>query len=565
MHKTVKDMFQEININLEGGLAKHVNPRARPDIPLNIVKQGQWMQPEPREGGIVPPPTYHAIENHMWYPVEFINDKWYWLEWDNSTKFRGYWVRASKEIPPGTSNLGWDRRQEETPTPKPLVGSSFTETRERAESASTQAKEELPQEPEDDDNFIDTNPKQTEESAENFEGLPVLAEVAEELEYSGERAHYMPTTLPSAAKLRPVFINPTPRPIKARAITETAATTHDATQLISNALKLDGALKGTLPDTFDGDRTKTHTFMNAFDLFWMTNEESAVMKNPYRRCTLFLGLLKGTKVEDWVNDQAVQLREKVKRKSDPIVKTEESLWEDLKDAFEDNYAYTGRIEQARSDLGRLEMSGDQIDEYIAKFENLLKRAEIPRGEVGAIEKFRNGLKKGLRVAILKRDDWPETLDEWEEKARREVRRYKIFKEVVEGTSNPFGSSDWQHKAKKLFGRKKKDEDAMQVDAAQMDAQKGKRRINIEEQQRLKQEGRCFKCHKQGHMKTNCPAKNEAPPKYTPKPSKTGGRSALAEEPSATEEDTKDLARKVQALDNEGRDALLQAMLEDSDF
>jgi len=32
-----------------------------------------------------------------------------------------------------------------------------------------------------------------------------------------------------------------------------------------------------------------------------------------------------------------------------------------------------------------------------------------------------------------------------------------------------------------------------------------------------------------------------------------------------EDETKDLARKVQALDDEGRDALLQAMLEDPDF
>ena len=191
--------------------------------------------------------------------------------------------------------------------------------------------------------------------------------------------------------------------------------------------------------------------MNAFNLFWMTNEESAIMKSPYRQCTLFLRLLKGTKVEDWVNNQAVQLREKVNRKSDPIAKINKVLWKDLKEAFEDNYAYTCQIGQAHSDLGQLKMNGDQIDEYITKFENLLKCAEIPRSKVGAIEKFHNGLKKGLRVAILRHDDWPETLDEWKEKARREVRRFKIFKEVVEGTSNPFGSSEWQQKAKKLFG------------------------------------------------------------------------------------------------------------------
>jgi hypothetical protein len=155
-----------------------------------------------------PPPFYHAIDEQMWYPVEFVNDKWYWLEWDKTPKFLEYWIQANKEITPGETNLGWDGRKEEAPTPKAMTSSSFTQTRERAKSASTQAKEEPQQEPEDDD-FIDTNPEQTQALAEQFKGLPSLKEVAEELEYSGERAHYMPTTLPSATKLRPVSINPT--------------------------------------------------------------------------------------------------------------------------------------------------------------------------------------------------------------------------------------------------------------------------------------------------------------------------------------------------------------------
>ena len=103
--------------------------------------------------------------------------------------------------------------------------------------------------------------------AEHFEGLSSLKEIVKELEYSGEHTHYMPTTLPSAANLRPVSINPTSQPIKVRATAETAATTHDTTQLISNAIKLNGALKGTLSNNFDGNRTKTQTFMNVFNLF----------------------------------------------------------------------------------------------------------------------------------------------------------------------------------------------------------------------------------------------------------------------------------------------------------
>ena len=106
---------------------------------------------------------------------------------------------------------------------------------------------------------------------------------------------------------------------------------------------------------------------------------------------------------------------------------------------------------------------------------------------------------------------------------------------------------------------------MQVDAIQMDTQKGKKHFNTEEQQHLKQEGWCFKCHKQGHMKINCPDKNGAPSKYTSKPSKTGERSAITEEPPAEVDEIKNLARKVQALNDEGRDTLLQAMLDNLDF
>ena len=70
-----------------------------------------------------------------------------------------------------------------------------------------------------------------------------------------------------------------------------------------------------------------------------------------------------------------------------------------------------------------------------------------------------------------------------------------MKEAIEGLNNPFANSgEWQKKAQKLFGKKKRrDDDAMQVDAAQMGETK-KQPLN-EEQVQLKREGRCFKCHK----------------------------------------------------------------------
>jgi hypothetical protein len=57
----------------------------------------------------------------------------------------------------------------------------------------------------------------------------------------------------------------------------------------------------------------------------MNNEENSHMKTPYKRCTYFLGLFDGNKVEDWVQDQTVILWEKTTCLSDPIAKTDEDL------------------------------------------------------------------------------------------------------------------------------------------------------------------------------------------------------------------------------------------------
>ena len=104
---------------------------------------------------------------------------------------------------------------------------------------------------------------------------------------------------------------------------DAAAAAADAAKLIANSIKVDGQLKGRVLDTFDGDWTKTQKFINNFNLFWMTNEDSLAMKVAYRQCTFFLGLLQGPKIDDWVLDQAVKLQTRV---TAGTPKMDETLW-----------------------------------------------------------------------------------------------------------------------------------------------------------------------------------------------------------------------------------------------
>jgi hypothetical protein len=294
------------------------------------------------------------------YPIEFINHKWYFLEWDDSGKYMGYWFKPDKLIKEGELSLGWLTRTIEPTTPTALQI-----TRGRAESSGTQPEEPLKEEEEeeeDKEDFMDKNPVQTETLAEDLYTRSSLAGIEEEVDPSQDRTHYLPTTIQSVS-INPARIRSS-RP-GAEGSTIAATTNVDVNKLVNSALKIDGSLKGKVHESFNEDRTKTQKFMNAFDLFWMNNEDNSHIKNPYKWCTYFLGLLEGTKVNDWVVKQTNSLRKRTTWAVNKIAKSDEALWEDLKDDFTNAFSHTGRIEQARMELGKLEMEGDQIDEYIA--------------------------------------------------------------------------------------------------------------------------------------------------------------------------------------------------------
>ena len=566
--------YQEIQIPpVKEGDLRRITPRRKPDLPERIAGAAHWMQPGASPNNRNPPPSYHAI-NHidsLYYPTEFINDHWYWIEWDDSDKYFGYWVRHEGLLKQGYANLGWDGRSLDITTPQASQGPGFSEARGRAESSSTQpvvSSEKGDSEEEDDP--IDRNPTQTAALAAYLEGNPIFEDIAEAVDAPEDRTHYLPTILPSAARLQPAALNP----IRVRSTNTggeaaTAAATQDAARLITNAVKIDGQLKGRVPETFDGDRTQAKAFANAFELFWMTNDENSTMKIPYKRCTYFLGLLGGTKVDDWVIDQARILHNKVTRQDNRIARTEETLWNDLQTAFDQAFTNTNAVEQARTDLNKLEMAGEQIDEYIAKFENLLRKADIPRSEIGAIEKFKDGLKRGIFGAIMKRDTWPTNIDEWEEAARREVRRYSIIKEAMGARGNPFMStrqSKWMDALKKTKPRR--DETIpMDIDSARAEEiSSGKTRRfpqKNKDQERMKKEGLCFGCQQKGHLRRDCP-KGKGPNSRIPP--KTEGRAATVDtKDSKKEGQTPDLAGQIRSLDDEGRENLLTTLLENPDF
>jgi hypothetical protein len=120
------------------------------------------------------------------------------------------------------------------------------------------------------------------------------------------------------------------------------------------------------------------------------------------------------------------------------------------------------------------------------------------------------------------------------------------------------------------GKKRNEAVPMEIDAAKF-IKDPKRE---EENAKLRKEGRCFKCKKQGHMKNACPdwAKESKgkPPPYQPK-----AQSADVPEPSITEstreapfqepQNMKELTQNIHTLDDQKTDELFQLIMDGEDF
>jgi hypothetical protein len=115
--------------------------------------------------------------------------------------------------------------------------------------------------------------------------------------------------------------------------------------------------------------------------------------------------------------------------------------------------------------------------------------------------------------------------------------------------------------------RKKNDDVVPIE---IDSAKIQRRNPEKEAEnaKLRKEGQCFKCHKIGHLKKNCPkwpSKSDKPPPYPSKGCATN--LSTVDETKEEEEqpdDLKELARSISLLGDNQRDELFDLLLEGSE-
>jgi len=142
----------------------------------------------------------------------------------------------------------------------------------------------------------------------------------------------------------------------------------------------------------------------------------------------------------------------------------ENLWNEFVNKFGQAFADTAAAEQAYTNLSKLEMKGDEIDEYIAIFEHLLARAGWDWAAHGSIEMFKQGLRKGIHARILQKDPLPNGIDQWQAAVRKEVQRQCLIFTSLGPCGGDYLSTRQNQQREKVTNQvAQKDPDAMDVD------------------------------------------------------------------------------------------------------
>ena len=264
---------------------------------------------------------------------------------------------------------------------------------------------------------------------------------------------------------------------------------------------LTNGLRGIMPDKFDGDRTRTNTFLQEFNILWNMNENNEMFQSPYLRINLALSLIRGPNVDDWVQAQIEELCRRLAL-GGGFTRDQEALWTDFRNTLTTAFTNTTERQRAVTALHDLKMKRDDLDTYVARFCALARKAGHPLDNLGTMDNFARGLKKGLLTAILTRQNQvPTTFQEWVTAATDEEQK---FTTLISYTS----AAPWTKWNTPPSQQNRQPEQPSNNQYVPMQIRAIRKVTTEDEKAQHKQEGHCFECSRQGHLANKCPYKKK---------------------------------------------------------
>ena len=166
-------------------------------------------------------------------------------------------------------------------------------------------------------------------------------------------------------------------------------------------------------------------------------------------------------------------------------------WQDFLNKFSASFILENTKDQAIAWMttARVDKKTPLMD-YISQFKNNAALSEISNEDV-LINFYSRGIPSFLMKKIYGMDTVPTTIEKWYQATLRFQHVWEKTQEIAKGKTNPFYQN---HHRNNDNGHKKKDPDAMDVDAV---------RLSEQERKKYYEERRCYRCGKQGHIAQGC--------------------------------------------------------------
>jgi hypothetical protein len=334
---------------------------------------------------------------------------------------------------------------------------------------------------------------------------------------------------------------------------------------------------------FAGERTKAKQFLTQWNLYCGINHDNAIMETAYQKAMLFLTYIQGETVNEWVGAQSAWLAEQVE--DNGVLPENAYLWRRTLGSFKTQYSDNMEQERARAELKKgLKMQQGNIDEYVAKFERLIREAGYDRDTPLTIELFTNGLPNGLYEAVYTMDD-PQTYERWKSAVLDRQKQYIHIqaRKRLDGYRPPNPRQQQQNTNQ----RRTQDPNAM-------DTSPGRTRARLAGSedgmfanhpnpppykprggflQRRAQENRdlkgvtCFQCQQKGHLSYDCPQRKkgqQSSARMASNSAEDGEAVHVARNQTAREEASEWLEGASKMTDD-AKDLVLQDLFQKADF
>jgi retrotransposon gag protein len=153
---------------------------------------------------------------------------------------------------------------------------------------------------------------------------------------------------------------------------------------------------GSLPNHFNGMRSKANDFIDKLKSYFHVNWLNAVLQSPITKAAFAFTLIKGPEVAEWVRDMG-EFLDNLDLMTDDIPE----VWDQFLNNFTERFQDSTRENRACQELENLMLKFPFINEYMSKFKELACQVNYMAGNPKMRQMFLKGLPCNILEDIIK--------------------------------------------------------------------------------------------------------------------------------------------------------------------